>query len=127
MSGLTFAAFRTPSCVIRRIDYFENSRRATYVQQQYAIDNPLRFKDYGPCCWGITASEGPSPATIKINGIERQFFDYVGRGMPYGPEIVLPALHHYIHQAKLTEYNSYGFKTSFNPSHPGKSGNPYGW
>ena len=22
------------------IDYFENSRRATYVQQQYAIDNP---------------------------------------------------------------------------------------
>jgi len=26
------------------IDYFENSRRATYVQQQYAIDNPLKFR-----------------------------------------------------------------------------------
>ena len=26
------------------IDYFENSRRATYVQQQYAIDNPLKFE-----------------------------------------------------------------------------------
>ena len=25
------------------IDYFENSRRATYVQQQYAIDNPRKF------------------------------------------------------------------------------------
>ena len=24
------------------IDYFENSRRATYVQQQYAIRNPKR-------------------------------------------------------------------------------------
>ena len=68
------------------IDYFENSRRATYVQQQYAINNPLRFKDYGPCCWGITASEGPGPDTIKIDGIERQFFDYVGRGVPYGPD-----------------------------------------
>lgn len=36
-------------------------------------------------------------------------------------------LHHCIHQAKLTEYNSYGFKASFNPSYPGEAGNPYGW
>jgi len=127
------------------IDYFENSRRATYVQQQYAIDNPLKFEGYGSHCWGITSSEGPGPATLKVNGIERQFFDYVGRGVPYGPddgtlapwalvaslpfapEIVLPALHHCIHQIKLTEFNSYGFKASFNPSHPGEPGNPYGW
>lgn len=127
------------------IDYFENTRRATYVQQQYAINNPLGFKDYAACCWGITASEGPGPGTIKISGIDRQSFDYVGRGVPYGPddgtlapwalvaslpfapEIVLPALHHCIHQAKMTEFNSYGFKASFNPSHPGNAGNPYGW
>ena len=127
------------------IDYFENSRRATYVQQQYAITNALRFKDYGPHCWGITASEGPGPDTIKIDGIDRQFFDYEGRGVPYGPddgtlapwalvaslpfapEIVVPALHHCIHQAQLTKFNSYGFKASFNPSHPGNPGNPYGW
>ena len=127
------------------IDYFENSRRATYVQQLYAIDNPLQFNGYGSHCWGITASEGPGPGTIKVNGIERPIFDYVGRGVPYGPddgtlapwalvaslpfapEIVLPALEFCIHQAKLTELNSYGFKASFNPSHPGESGNPYGW
>src|SRR6266404_4878768 len=29
------------------VDYFENSRRATYVQQQYAIRNPLGFRGYG--------------------------------------------------------------------------------
>jgi hypothetical protein len=27
----------------------------------------------------------------------------------------------------MTEFNSYGFKASFNPSHPGDFGNPYGW
>ncbi len=125
--------------------YFEKSRRASYVQQQYAIDNPLRFNGYGSHCWGITASEGPGPATIKVNGIERQLFDYLARGVPYGPddgtlapwalvaslpfapEIVLPALEYCIHQAKLTEFNSYGFKASFNPSHPGEPGNPYGY
>ena len=26
------------------------------------------------------------PDTIKVNGIERQFFDYLGRGVPYGPD-----------------------------------------
>ena len=41
------------------IDYFENSRRATYVQQQYAIHNPLAFVGYGRYFWGLTASDGP--------------------------------------------------------------------
>ena len=127
------------------IDYFENSRRATYVQQQYAINNPLKFKDYGSHCWGISASEGPGPGTLELNGIEWPLFDYEGRGVPYGPddgtlapwalaaslpfapEIVLTALNYCIHQAKLTQFNSYGFKASFNPSHPGEPGNPYGW
>jgi hypothetical protein len=64
------------------IDYFENSRRATYVQQQYAIDNPFKFAGYGSHCWGITASDGPGPRTIKVSGIKRRFFDYLGRGVP---------------------------------------------
>jgi hypothetical protein len=127
------------------IDYFENSRRATYVQRAYAIDNPLKFAHYGEHCWGLTASEGPGPATINVAGIERRFFDYVGRGVPYGPddgtiapwavaaslpfapEIVLPALDYCIHELKLTESNRHGFKASFNPTYPATSGNPHGW
>ena len=127
------------------IDYFENSRRATLAQNQYAIENPLGFKSYGSHCWGITASEGPGPGHIKVNGVEREVFDYVARGVPYGPddgtlapwavvaslpfapEVVIPAIDYCIYQAKLTQFNSYGFKASFNPSHPGEPGNPYGW
>ena len=127
------------------IDYFENSRRATMVQQLYAIDNPLKFKSYGHHCWGITASEGPGPGSLEVSGVARPLFDYIARGVPYGPddgtlapwavaaslpfapEIVLPTLDYCIYQAKLTEFNTYGFKASFNPSHPGEPGNPYGW
>ena len=127
------------------LDYFENSRRATYVQQCYAIENPRKFEGYGECCWGITASEGPGPATLNLKGIQRRFDDYVARGVPYGPddgtlspwavvaslpfapEIVLHALGFCIHQAKLQMFNSYGFKAAFNPTHPGEPGNPYGW
>ena len=70
----------------RGIDYFENSRRATYVQREYAIRNPLEFEGYGEQCWGITASDGPGWTVRTINGIERRFFDYIARGAPYGPD-----------------------------------------
>ncbi len=49
----------------KSIDYFENSRRATYVQQQYAIDNPAKFEGYNANCWGITASDGPGPESAR--------------------------------------------------------------
>lgn len=127
------------------IDTFENSRRATYVQRAYALENPRRFANYGDHCWGLTACEGPGPGTLTIAGIERHFFDYVARGVPYGPddgtiapwvvaaslpfapEIVLPVLDYCIHDIKLTESNHYGFKASFNPTYPAAPGNPHGW
>ncbi|MEP6940685.1 MAG: glucoamylase family protein, partial [Rudaea sp.] len=36
----------------RGIDYFVNSQRAALAQRQYAIHNPLRWKDYGATIWG---------------------------------------------------------------------------
>ena len=116
----------------RGIDYFENSRRAVYMQQQYAIHNPLGFVGYGEHCWGLTASDGPGWITRRVGGVERQFFDYIARGidgpddgtlapwavvasLPFAPEIVLPTL-----QACQEQYpqtvSSAGFKASFNPT-----------
>ena len=128
----------------RGLDYFENSRRATYIQRQYAIRNPLGFEGYSENCWGITASDGPGLRTIKIKGVERQFFDYVARGAPFGPddgtlapwavvaslpfapEIVLPAIR-YFTDIRLRDNNRYGFKATFNPTYPGQRGSKFGW
>ena len=126
-------------------DYFENSRRATYVQQQYAIDNPQGFSHYGECCWGISASDGPGPDSIEIGGRQREFFDYVARGvpdgpddgtiapwavvasLPFAPEIVLPTLDYFINHVDLKTEDRCGFKATFNPTHPDRSKNPFGW
>ena len=126
------------------IDYFENSRRATYAQQHYAIRNPLDHKGYNEHCWGITASDGPGPASLKMDGVERCFFDYTARGIPYGPddgtiapwaavaslpfapEIVLPALHHFTDvYPEMT--SKYGFKCSFNPTFDSGGQKKQGW
>jgi hypothetical protein len=121
------------------IDYFENSRRATYIQQQYAIRNPGGFLGYGEYIWGLTASDGPGPASKQIEGKLRQFYDYEARGIPNGPddgtlapwaviaslpfapEIVLPSIQ-YFDEAYPEMTSHYGFKCSFNPTFSTGSG-----
>jgi hypothetical protein len=128
----------------RGIDYFENTRRATLVQQQYAIHNPNGFAGYGEFCWGITASDGPGDATVRINGVERRFYDYLERGVPYGPDdgtlapwgvvaslpfapdIVLKTME-YIAGLRLHEDHPYGLRATFNVTFPAKRGDGDGW
>jgi hypothetical protein len=69
-----------------RSDYFENSRRAIYVQQVYALRNPHEFEGYGENCWGFTACDGPGIETLRAKGRHRKFFGYSARGVPYGPD-----------------------------------------
>ena len=51
-------------------DYFENSRRATFVQQAYAVHNPMQFVGYGEHCWGFTACDGPGWVKRVVDGVE---------------------------------------------------------
>jgi hypothetical protein len=127
------------------IDYFENSRRATYVQRQYGIENPLGFLHYHQYGWGLTASDGPGPCVLEVNGIRRVFYDYIARGAPFGPddgtispwavvaslpfapEIVIATLRHAINRLALKERTPYGFDASFNATYPGTTRNRHGW
>ena len=128
----------------RDCDYFENSRRATIIQQQYAIRNPLGFAHVGEHCWGITASDGPGFVSKKVSGVERTFYDYVARGVPFGPddgtlapwavaaslpfapEIVAPTIAHFA-RLPLDVENPYGFKASFNPVFHDDASDKVGW
>jgi hypothetical protein len=124
-------------------DYFENSRRATLVHQQYAIRNPLQFEGYSERCWGLTASDGPGWTVRVVRGVERRFFDYVARGAPFGPddgtiapwavvaslpfapEIVLPTVKEF-ERMDLGMLDPYGFKATFNRTFP-VEGSDHGW
>jgi hypothetical protein len=125
-------------------NYFENSRRATRAQQEYAIRNPQDYTGYSEQCWGVTASDGPGPTNRKIDGVERTFYDYLARGVPFGPDdgtispwavvsslpfapdIVIPTIA-YFDRMELRIDNPYGFKATYNPTYPVKTSNKYGW
>ncbi|MDI9533691.1 MAG: glucoamylase family protein [Bacteroidota bacterium] len=115
------------------IDYFENSRRATRVQRQYAIDNPHGWVGYDSLCWGVTASDGPGD---KYNFGEREFLGYAGRGtsgpeynyfddgtiapygplssLPFAPEIVIPTIRSINEKMGDKIWGRYGYYDSFN-------------
>ncbi len=70
----------------KNCDYFENSRRATYVQREYSIRNPRSFIDYGEHRWGLSAGMGPSVEPQLVAGRRQAFYGYAARGAPYGPD-----------------------------------------
>jgi hypothetical protein len=70
----------------KHCDYFENSRRATAVQREYARRNPHGFRGYAEDCWGLTACDGPNQAPPALADQHRRLFGYAARGVPYGPD-----------------------------------------
>jgi hypothetical protein len=70
----------------KKCDYFENSRRATYVQREYATRNPRGFVGYAADCWGLSAGDGPSAEPRLVTGRQQAFYGYAARGVPYGPD-----------------------------------------
>jgi hypothetical protein len=70
----------------KRSDYFENSRRATCVQREYAQRNPHEFAGYDENCWGLTACDGPTDELPDVSNEQRRLFGYAARGVPYGPD-----------------------------------------
>jgi hypothetical protein len=133
------------------LDYFQNSRRATYAQRSYAIANPAHWLAYGENVWGLTACDGPGRALRLYHGGLRRFFRYAARGvgigrivddgtiaptaaagsLPFAPEIVIPAVLEMYHRFGASIYGEYGFRDAFNPSFgaPGRlpSADDAGW
>lgn len=118
------------------IDYFENSRRATYAQRQYAIDNPGGWDAYGPLEWGLSACDGGIDGDFVIDGKKRHFQTYWARGashtevlddgtltpnaaagsIAFAPEIVVPTLMAMKDRHGDRLWGAYGFLDAYNPT-----------
>lgn len=129
------------------IDYFENSRRATYSQRDYAIENPRGFRNYSTDIWGLTACDGPADTTFIVDNVERSFKTYSARGIAFdwsyddgtiaptaaggsvafAPEICIPALKAIRAKYGSDVWRQYGFIDAFNPTFITDRTGPRGW
>ena len=130
---IDFRGIADPYMKEKGIDYFENSRRATYVQRLYAAGNPKGWKGYDSLCWGVTASDGPPDS---FNFDDKKFLGYAGRGtsgpeynyfddgtiapygclssLPFAPEIVLPTIKSMNKKYGKALWGKYGYYDAFN-------------
>ena len=125
----------------RGIDYFENSRRATLAQREYAIHNPMHWTDYGANIWGLTACNGPRAETRpgepdRYANDPKTFYGYLARGaglrgtiddgtiaptaaassIAFVPELAITAIEEMKQRYGDHVYTRYGFVDAFNPS-----------
>jgi len=123
------------------IDYFINAQRSALAQREYAIHNPLQWKDYSADIWGLTACNGPR-GNQKPGEPDRYakdpkpFYGYIARGaglryaiddgtiaptaavasIAFTPEVVLPLIDAMKSRYGADVYTQYGFVDAFNPS-----------
>jgi hypothetical protein len=132
---IDFRGIRDRAMRAKGLDYFENTRRATYAQRAYAIANPDGWTGYGADVWGLTASDGPGDMTLTIGDRPRTIRGYAARGMasnddgtiaptamvsslPFAPELVVPGIRELRRRWGAQIYRELGFVDAFNPSFP---------
>ncbi len=128
------------------IDYFENSRRATYSQRAYAIANPGKWRAYSDSIWGWTACDGPKDTSFTVDGSTKKFQGYAARGcsidwtnddgtiaptatggsVAFAPEICISVLQSLHNKYGEQLYQQYGFLDAFNPTYITPT-TPNGW
>jgi hypothetical protein len=129
------------------IDYFENSRRATYTQRAYGKENPRGYRDYSQDIWGWTACDGPNDTSFRVDGRMRRFGYYQARGVSvdwvnddgtiaptaaggsvaFAPEICVPALKAMRSRYGERLWRTYGFADAFNPTYVTPQTGDGGW
>lgn len=105
-----------------RIDYFDNSVKATLAHRAFCINLRHAFPGYGPDVWGITASDsakgylawGGPPHDPAIDGTVVPAA--AGGSLMFTPELSVRALRTMREKWGDKIYGRYGFVDAFNPN-----------
>jgi hypothetical protein len=104
----------------------------------------MHYSKYG---WGLTASDGPGPVVRMVDGLRREFYGYLARGAPFGPddgtispwavvaslpftpEAVCETVRHALERLALEKKTGRGFDASYNPTfrERRRTGKSHGW
>jgi len=112
----TFAGLDPRGLKDRYADYWEQNVNHTLINYRYCVENPKKFKGYGPSCWGLTASDtyngynAHSPdndwGTITPSAALSSF--------PYTPKESMQAMKHFYNNLGDKIWSEFGFIDAFN-------------
>ncbi|HEU4472847.1 MAG TPA: glucoamylase family protein [Flavisolibacter sp.] len=105
----------------RYADYWQHNTNHTLINRDWCIDNPLKYKGYGPDSWGLTASysvrgyAGHAPGRRNDLGVISPTAAL--SSFPYSPESSLRAMRHWYKNMRDSIYGVYGFYDAFSEQH----------
>ncbi len=102
------------------INYFENSREASFANREYSLSFRDQYKSYHEKSWGLSASLGPGG--YRAYGAKPGAAEHDGTIAPYAaiasivftPEKSLEAIRHFYFEQGESLYGIFGFKDAFN-------------
>jgi len=98
-------------------NYWEETKNHTLINRAWCIENPKKYKGYGPESWGLTASysvkgyAGHAPGMDKDLGVISPTAAL--SSMPYTPEFSMQAMKQWYNDLGNKVYGEYGFYDAF--------------
>jgi len=102
-------------------DYWEENKNQALINYQWCVDNPNKFKGYGPNNWGLTSSysvkgyDGHAPTTKRDIGVISPTAAL--SSFPYTPDQSMAAMKHWYNDRKDKLWGPYGFYDAFSEQH----------
>lgn len=101
----------------RYADYWEHNKAHTLINRGWCVENPKKFKGYGPQSWGLTASYSISGYSGHAPGMQRDLGvispTAALSSMPYAPEYAMQAMKYWYEQLHDRVVGRYGFYDAF--------------
>ncbi len=98
-------------------DYWEHNKNQALINYQWCVDNPNKFKGYGPNSWGLTSSysikgyAGHAPTEKRDLGVIAPTAAL--SSFPYTPKESMAAMTHWYNDMKDKLWGPYGFYDAF--------------
>ena len=98
-------------------DYWKENTTQSLINYQWCVDNPNKFKGYGPDSWGLTSSysvkgyAGHAPTTERDLGVISPTAAL--SSFPYTPKQSMAAMKHWFNDRKDKLWGPYGFYDAF--------------
>ncbi len=98
-------------------DYWEHNVNQTLINRQWCIENPGKYKGYGPDCWGLTAGYSPIGYAAHAPGRKTDLgviSPTAALGsFPYTPQFSMEALKCFYYRLGDKIWGKYGFYDGF--------------
>ncbi|RZK32915.1 MAG: DUF3131 domain-containing protein, partial [Hymenobacter sp.] len=103
----------------RYTDYWIQNRNHTLINHAYCLENPKHYLDYGPNCWGLTASDSYQGYAAHSPTEDLGVISPTAAlsAMPYAPEFSMVALRHFYDDLGDKLWSKYGFYDAFSETH----------